>query len=103
MESLGWLCAMAVPGLKDFNQLIDSARAEIEAWSKTPAAAAVPASSLDYAREVLRAIEDSVSIGSLAVGFRNVLSTVESFGVVNSSPSVPSQCSLRLVAGSEPP
>ena len=37
---------MAFPGLKDFNRLIDSAQHEIEAWSKTPAAAAVPASRL---------------------------------------------------------
>ena len=72
---------MAIPSLKDFNRLIDSAQSEIEAWSKTPAAGAVSASSLDYARDVLAAIEDSVSVGSLAVGFRNVLSTVESFGV----------------------
>ncbi len=72
---------MAVPGLKDFNRLIDSAQSEVEAWSRTPAATAVPASSLSYARDVLAAIEDSVSIGPLAAGFRNVLSTVESFGV----------------------
>ena len=72
---------MAVPGLKDFNRLIDSAQCDIEAWSKTPAAAAASASSLCYARDVLAAIEDSTSIGSLAAGFRNVLSTVESFGV----------------------
>ena len=87
--------AMAVPGLKDFNRLIDSARSEIEAWSKTPASASVPASSLNYARDVLAAIENSVSVGSLAVGFRNVLSTVESFGVpvADVSPSL-----LRLSA-----
>ena len=72
---------MAVPGLKDFNRLIDSAQSEIEAWSRTPAAAGVPDSSLSYVRDVLAAIEDSVSIGSLAAGFRNVLSTVEEFGV----------------------
>lgn len=72
---------MAVPGLKDFNRLIDSARSEIEFWSRTPAAAAVPPARISYATEVLAAIEDSVSIGSLAAGFRNVLSTVEEFGV----------------------
>ena len=72
---------MAVPGLKDFNRLIDSAQSEIEAWSRTPAAVDVAASRLGYVRDVLAAIEDSVSIGSLAAGFRNVLSTVESFGV----------------------
>ena len=72
---------MAVPGLKDFNRLIDSAQSEIDAWSSTPAAATVPASRLDYVRDVLAAIENSGSIGSLAAGFRNVPSTVESFGV----------------------
>jgi hypothetical protein len=78
---------MAVPGLKDFNRLIDSAQSEIEAWSKTPG---VSASSLHYAQTVLAAIEDSDSIGSLVVGFRNVLASVESFGVPASdvSPSL---------------
>jgi hypothetical protein len=61
---------MAVPGLKDFNRLIDSARSEIDAWSRTPAATAVSASSLSYVRDVLEAIEDSVSIGSLPQKFR---------------------------------
>jgi hypothetical protein len=72
---------MAVPGLKDFNRLIDSAQSEIESWARTPAAAAVPQARISYVTEVLAAIEDSVSIGSLAAGFRNVLSTVEEFGV----------------------
>jgi hypothetical protein len=72
---------MAVPGLKDFNRLIDSAQSEIDAWSTTPAASTVSVSSLNYVRDVLGAIENSGGIGSLAAGFRNVLSTVESFGV----------------------
>lgn len=72
---------MAVPGLKDFNRLIVSAQSELETWSGTPAAAAVSAASLSYARDVLGAIENSVSVGSLATGLRNVLATIESFGV----------------------
>ena len=34
MFSWNALRVMAVPGLKDFNRLIDSAQCEIEAWSK---------------------------------------------------------------------
>jgi hypothetical protein len=78
---LGGVTHMAIPGLKDFNRLVDSAQSEIDAWSKTAAAAAIPASRLAYIRDVLAAVEDSASVGSLAVGFRNVLSTVESFGI----------------------
>ena len=72
---------MAIPGLKEFNRLIDSAQLEIDAWSLTPAAVGVPHSRLDYVQDVLAAIEDSVSVGSLAAGFYNVLATVESFGL----------------------
>ena len=72
---------MAVPGLKDFNRLLDSAQSEIEAWSLTPAAAGARPESLRYVLEVLGAIRQSVHVGSLKAGFANVFSTVESFGV----------------------
>jgi hypothetical protein len=81
---------MSVPGLKDFNRLIDSAQSEIEVWLCSPAAINVPEARISYVRDVLAAIEDSVNIGSLAAGFANVLATVESFGVSTSevSPSL---------------
>lgn len=72
---------MAVPGLEDFNRLLDSAQSEIEAWSLTPAAGGVRSESLSYVLEVLRATQQSVHVGSLKAGFANVFSTVESFGV----------------------
>ena len=72
---------MAVPGLKDFNQLLDSAQSEIEAWSLTPAATGARPGSLSYVLEVLGAIQQSVHVESLKAGFANVFSTVESFGV----------------------
>jgi len=72
---------MAVPGLKDFNRLLDSAQSEIKAWSLTPAAAGVRPESLSYALDALGAIQLSVHLGSLKAGFVNVVSTVESFGV----------------------
>jgi len=72
---------MAVPGLKDFNRLLASAQLEIEAWSRSPAAAGARPESLSYILSVLGAIQESVHVGSLKVGFANIFSTVESLGV----------------------
>jgi hypothetical protein len=81
---------MAVPGLKDFNRLLDSAQSEIEAWSLTPAAAGARPESLTYVLDLLGAIQQSVHVGSLKAGFANIFSTLESFGVPMSevSPSL---------------
>lgn len=71
---------MAVPTLKDFNRLLDSAQDEIAAWAYSPSGQSVRIDSISYLRDLIGVMQNSDHVGTFRATLNLAIGTVQAMG-----------------------